>query len=604
MGGMPAQLPTKEAYLKVLYELDDLMLTTQIGDMGDEDYGALVSPSTNPEQQPIHSRAAEAVYPLAVAYKHSQDEKYATAAIKLGNWLITVQEASGAWIEEWPAASGWDGTTADQLISLANAYVILKSKLTTQEDSAWVGSITRSADWVAANFPKGNVNYVPTGAVGLLAANRAISSGKASWLTKAASLMTQTVAAINDEDLLTGEGMGVDLGYNIAQSIGYIAMYGLMLPAPEYVTAAADLLKVHQYFMYPGGAIDNSWGTRNFKWTLESGTKTAPGVFFSFALLADKDPSFLRGAQLAMSWLDSHGRDDAGWLLYGPHAPRHASSSPPSNYGTFARAQSIATAIEYGPAATMLGQVPADQKNWLKHLPSVKTAVLRTDKIMATVTSYGEIRSYPREEMARGGSVSALWFEGYGSTGFLQVSSQTVYTREESKHMPIEQQLLPLTPRVETVSGAYNTNLFDDKATLAATQDATGMHVTTGGALKNQAGTSNGVTYQWTYDFGPDSYTKQLQVSAGKGLRIVEPFVDDTGNQYEVVGSDTFVIKTQAGSEYTLKIESSSAPYTLAAGADKARFWNPFPGLDCYPVTITLSDAASYSIKYKVSQTK
>jgi hypothetical protein len=229
------------------------------------------------------------VYPLAVAYKHSQDEKYATAAIKLGNWLITVQEASGAWIEEWPAASGWDGTTADQLISLANAYVILKSKLTTQEDSAWVGSITRSADWVAANFPKGNVNYVPTGAVGLLAANRAISSGKASWLTKAASLMTQTVAAINDEDLLTGEGMGVDLGYNIAQSIGYIAMYGLMLPAPEYVTAAADLLKVHQYFMYPGGAIDNSWGTRNFKWTLESGTKTAPGVFFSFALLADKD---------------------------------------------------------------------------------------------------------------------------------------------------------------------------------------------------------------------------------------------------------------------------------------------------------------------------
>jgi hypothetical protein len=440
--------------------------------------------------------------------------------------------------------------------------------------------------------------------VGLLAANRAISNGKASWLSKAASLMDQTVAAINDENLLTGEGMGVDLGYNIAQSIGYIAMYGLMLPSPEHVKAAADLLQVHQHFMYPGGAIDNSWGTRNFKWTLESGTKTAPGVFFSFALLADQDPSFLRGAQLAMSWLNTHGRDDKGWLLYGPHAPRHPTSSPPSNYGTFARAQSIATAIEYGPAATTLGQVPADQKNWLQHFPSVKTAVFRTDKIMATVTSYGEIGSYPREEMARGGSVSALWFEGYGSTGFLQVSSQTVYTREEQKHMPIEQQLLPLTPRVETTSGTYSTNLFDDKATLAASQDATGVHVTTAGALKSVAGTSNGVSYKWTYEFGPDSYTKQLEVSAGKGLRIVEPFVDDTGNQYKVEGTDTFLITTQAGSEYQLKIVSSSAPYTLSAGADKARFWSPFPGLDCYPVTITLSDSVSYSIKYSVSQTK
>lgn len=602
MAGMTASAPTKADYLEILYSLNDLMIGTQIAD-GDN-AGALVSPSTNPEQNPLHSRAAEAVYPLAVAYKHSQDDRYAKSAISLGNWLITVQEASGAWIEEWPAATGWDGTTADQLISMANAYVILKGKLTPQEDSAWVVSITRSADWVAANFPKGNINYVPTGAVGLLSANRALQNGKASWLTKAASLMDQTVDAINDEALLTGEGMGVDLGYNIAQSIGYIAMYGLMLPSPAHVDSAVELLQAHQHFMYPGGAIDNSWGTRNFKWVLESGTKTAPGVFFSFALLADKHPSFLRGAQQALSWLEQHGRDDEGWLLYGPHAPRHETSSPPSNYGTFARAQSIATAIEFGPDASNLGKIPADERGWLKHFTSVKTAVFRTEKIMATVTSYGEIGSYPRESMARGGSVSALWFEGYGSTGFLQVSSQTVYTREEQKHMPIEQQLLPLTPRIETISGAYNTNLFDDKATLAISQDASGVHATTGGALKNISGTSNGTTFKWTYDFGPDSYSKQLEVSSGNGLRIVEPFVDDTGNQYALEGTDSFIITTQAGSEYTLKVISSSAPYTLSAGTDRARFWSPFPGLDCYPLTITLSNAASYSIKYTVSQTK
>jgi hypothetical protein len=381
-------------------------------------------------------------------------------------------------------------------------------------------------------------------------------------------------------------------------------MYGRMLPSPPHVQRAAELLTAHQHFMYPSGAIDNSWGTRSFKWTLESGTKTAPGVFFSFALLADQHPSFQRGAQLALSYLDQHGRDEHGWLVYGPHATRHASSSPPSNYGTFARAQSIATALEFAPEAPDVGMVPADQRDWLKHFASVETAVLRTEKVMATVTSYGAIGTYPRESMARGGSISALWFEGYGSGGFLQVSSQTQYSRIESKHMPVEQQLLPLTPRVETTSGSYSTNLYDDQATLAAAQDAAGIHVTTSGALKNVSGASSGVTFTWSYDFAADSYTKELQVSSASNLRIVEPFVDDTGNQYALQGTDTFVITTQAGRSYRLQVLESSAPYTLSAGADRARYWSPFPGLDCYPLVIALSGSASYTIKYRVSQTQ
>ena len=158
--------------------------------------------------------------------------------------------------------------------------------------------------------------------------------------------------------------MGVDLGYNIAQSIGMIAMYGNVLPSPVHVDRAAELLKTHQYFMYPNGALDNSWGTRSYKWTLESGTKTAPGVPFSFALVADRDPSLQRGAQLALAYLRS-SLDDKGWLTYGPHAAGHPTSSPPSNYSTFARAQSLATAVELAPSAGAIGQVPADKKNWL-----------------------------------------------------------------------------------------------------------------------------------------------------------------------------------------------------------------------------------------------
>lgn len=602
VGGAVVEVPSEQAYEGALYDLVDLLLTTQL-DSGDNQ-GGLVSPSNNPEPKPIHSRAGEAVYPLAVAFKHSQNPKYGSAAIDLGNWMVKVQTAAGSWWEEWPKTTGWDGTSVDQLISLANAYVILKDQLSAQERAAWTQAITRCADWTVANFPKGNINYVPTGAVALVSASRAIENPKPGWLTKAASLMTLTTDAINAEDLLTGEGNGVDLGYNLAQSIGYIAMYGLMLPSPSHVTRAAELLEAHQYFMYPGGAIDNSWGTRSFKWNLESGTKTAPGVFFSFALLADKAPSFQRGAQLALSYLREHGQDDAGWLVYGPHAFRHPSSNPPSNYGTFARAQSIATALEFGPKTAPVGEVPADRKNWLKQFPSVKTGVFRTEKLMATISAYGEISSYPRESMARGGSVSALWFEGYGSTGFMQVSSQTVYSRIEAMHMPIEQGLLPLTPRVESASGTYYASVLDDKATLELSQAQGGVHATATGVLRSVAGASSGTTYKWTYDFGAAEYTKQLSVSAAAGLRIVEPFVDDTGNTYAVVGSDTFTITTAQGSVYQLKVTESSGPYSLSAGQDRAKYWSPFPGLDAYPVVITPSGGGSFSIKYTVSQTK
>jgi hypothetical protein len=398
--------------------------------------------------------------------------------------------------------------------------------------------------------------------------------------------------------------MGVDLGYNIAQSIGMIAMYGKLLPSATHVDRAAALLKTHQTFMYPNGAIDNSWGTRNFKWTLESGTKTAPGVFFTFGLLTDKDPSFQRGAQLALSFFRDHASDDKGWEVYGPHAANHATSTPPSNYSTFARAQSIAVTIELGPTPLAPGAIPADGKNWFKFFPTVATGVLRTDKIMATVTAYGADITYPRESMARGGSVSALWFEGYGSTGFMQVSSQTIYSRIEALHMPIETALLPLTPRVETISGTYSTNLYDDAAQLSMTQAEALVHATATGALKSVTGVASGTTFSWSYEFGAASYSKELQVSSPANLRIVEPFVNNAGNTYQVKGTDTFQITAAGGGVWLLKVVSSTGPYQLVAGDRQAQYWSPFPGLDAYPLTINLGPTAggTYTIKYTVSQ--
>lgn len=588
-------------YLDALIPLVDQLLSTQITNPDDPDYGALISPSTNPQPNPRHSRAAEAVYPFAVAFKHTQDEKYKTAAILLGNWLVSIQQDDGTWGESWPGHDGWNGTTADQLISLAGALDLLKQDLKPADRQAWETAITEAADFSVGRFPgTSNINYTPTGAMGLVLAYRAVENPKALWLEKAESLIAHVASKVNEDNLITGEGKGVDLGYNIAQTIGFIAWYGILQDSPEIVDLAASVLKTHLYFMYPNGAMDNSWGTRSFKWMLESGSKTAPGVHFTLGLLVDKDPSILRGAGLALDWLENHSLDAENRIVYGPHAYLHENSNPPSNYPTFARAQSIATAVEYAPEATQTAPIPAEQTNWVKYFPTTQTAVLRTERIMATLSSYANNLRYALETAVRGGSATVVWFDGYGPNGFLQLSSPTQYRRIEKKHMPDGIDPLTLTPRIETTSGPYHTNLFDPDADLKVAQSPEGIEVVSTGALRSKEG-DNGSSFTWTHSFAIDSYSKTAALTSATGLQIVEPFVDNPGNSYSLEGDDTFVITVADGKQWQLKIESSNVPYVLSHGESRERYYHPFPGVNAYPLTIQLESSGPATITYRIS---
>ncbi|MEE4217831.1 MAG: hypothetical protein V2I48_09490 [Xanthomonadales bacterium] len=596
-----SEVASQARYLEALMPLVDQLLSTQVMDPEDPDFGALVSPSTNPDPNPRHSRAAEAVYPLAVAYKYSRDPKYRLAAVALGNWLVGLQQDNGAWGEDWPGHDGWNGTTADQLISLAGALELLRAELAADEQQAWDNAISMAADFSMERFPgTSNINYTPTAAVGLVLAHRAVDSPKDEWLNKAERLIAHVSARVNEDNFIVGEGKGVDLGYNIAQSIGFIAWYGILQDDPEAVDLAASLLKTHLYFMYPNGAIDNSWGTRSFKWTLESGSKTAPGVHFTFGLLADRDPAISRGAVLALDWLENHALDAENRVVYGPHAYLHANSNPPSNYLTFARAQSIATAVEYGPKPVQTGPIPAEKYNWVRFFPTTETAVLRTERVMATLSSYANNLRYPLETAVRGGSTTVVWFDGYGPDGFLQLSSQTEYRRIETRHMPRGIDPLPLTPRIETADGPYRTNLFDPGAVLAVAESAQTIEVVSSGVLRGKDGDA-GSPFKWTHSFYKDRYSRTVEVDSADGVQLVEPFVDNPGNRYTLEGDDTFVITTVNGAQWQLKIESSSVPYSLSHGSQRDRYFHPFPGFNAYPLLIRLDGSGPATIRYMVS---
>ncbi len=572
-------------YQRTLLTMCDALVATQITDTASPDRGALVCPSTNPQEHPLHSRAGESVYPLAVAWQQTHAAKYRDTAIALAAWMIGKQQPSGAWGEDWPKYDGWAGTTSDQLISLAGAWPMLKDELSAKDRELWQHAMRGAADYVAKTFPAGNVNYQPTGAVALVLASRAVESPPAAWQTKAVALMNITLGSINADGFLTGEGNGVDLGYNLAQSIGYIALYGLLTDDAGIRQRAAEMLRVHECFVYPNGSVDNSWGTRSFKWVYESGTKTAPGVAFSFALLRDLDPSFAPTEYACFEFLrDTTMRD--GLVLYGPYAAGHGSTNPPCLYSTFARAQSIAMALAYAPTAGRKRGVAAGVgKGWSRFFPTVKIAVARTSSMMATVSAYGEVSRYGREQVSRGGSITNLWIDGFGPLGLAQTSSVTNYKREERTHMPNEENLRPLTPRLEcTIGGATYTNLYEAAATMTVTHEPEHTEVCTRGELCGVKGEHSGVSYTLVHCFYADRLVKEYRVSAAttQPVRIIEPWVK--AGQLSIVPAGAHSVTLNPGGKSWQLDFASDADVTLHIGEDAEKYWSPFPAVDCVPV--------------------
>jgi hypothetical protein len=576
-------------YASTLYSLCDTLVSTQIVDPKNANYGALVSPSINPQAHPLHSRAAEAVYPFAVAYKHTGNIRYRAAAIRVVNWLITKQQAGGAWGEDWPGYDGWTGTTADQLISMAGAYPILSPALTDQEKAAWIRSMTKAADYIAAHFPMGgNINYTPTGAVALRLAHEVIDGAPDAWLAKSDALIELTLKAENADHLLVGEGGGVDLGYNLAQSIGYIALFGLLKHDENIIERAAEMLRAQAAFIYPNGTVDDSWGTRSYKWDYESGTKTAPGVYFTFALLADRDPAFARLGKLCLDYLAIHGIDH-GWVIYGPDAYKHPSCNPPSNYPTFARAQSIALAMEYGRPAPAQASAAGLTAPWCKFYPTVNVAVIRTAHLMATVSAYGEIRRYGRAQVSRGGSITNLWLDDFAGAGMFQTSSTTIYRREEAIHMPVEKNLLSLTPRIEcTRDGVYYTNLYEAGAKMTVAEESNDIKVTVSGELRDVSGRTSGITYTLTHQFYPDRIQKEFSIRSPRvqSIRIVEPIVKAAGVTFERSTGERVLIRQGEGPTWSCAVTEHSTACQLSIGLDGEKSWSPFPAVECQPITV------------------
>ncbi len=600
-------LTPKKAYASALLELADKLLALQRG----REAGAACGALTCAHCDVLHTRAAEAVYPFAVAYRITGRPQYLLGAKLAADWLIRQQEKDGSWKE---TPEEWTGTTTDQLLMLLLAYEALGQELEKAEQSKWMESMRAAAAYLnRVMSPEfASINYVATTTATL--AKAAEITGVQHYRQTARKLAHRTISKMDEKGFINGEGgrgigvkLGIDLGYEMEMSLWGLGLYARITGDTLVDRKVRDSLKEHLYFIYPDGSLDNSWGIRSNKWTLYGGA-TSDGCQALFSLYADDDPRYASASLKNLDFLKKNLMPDS-LIGYGPHHGR-VFSTPPCIYPTFTKAKNLALAYSLETADLREGALlPSEQTGWLRHFDNLDVVQVRTENFMATITGYrykDQRGGSKSKYMFRpnGGTVSYLWAKGYGA---LQASSVTEYSRPEPMSFPEAPGVKCLTPQISyTDSLGHFTNLFESDARLKTASGDGQFTVHAVGELKNRDWINGGVAYRIRYTFTDDYLEKQITLTyhdAFPVVTITEPFVLNDGARVVPVndralniGNDTVAFELQ-----------TDGTATLIPGREARHYWTPYPALQAYPVELEVlppAEGFTKTVTYRIAVKK
>ncbi|MBS1562819.1 MAG: twin-arginine translocation signal domain-containing protein, partial [Bacteroidetes bacterium] len=255
----------------------------------------------------IHGRSGDAMFPLLLLAGKTKDQRYLDAALNVYEWMENnVSQPNGSWVNEI-VASSWAGITVFTIIAMGESIVHFGHLPAPAVKQRWLARMDRAAKYICDTFTikTGNINYPIAASYALSLAGEIL--GKPAYSARGKLLAHEALGHFTAKDLLLyGEGhpakepspkgcYSVDLGYNVEESLPSLVLYGKLTGDSEVLDLVTQSLKAHLEFMLPDGGWDNSWGTRNFKWTWW-GSRTSDGCQPAYALMADRDPVFYKAA--------------------------------------------------------------------------------------------------------------------------------------------------------------------------------------------------------------------------------------------------------------------------------------------------------------------
>ncbi|MBO9710292.1 MAG: hypothetical protein J7521_18975 [Caulobacter sp.] len=555
----------------------------------------------------VHGRSADAVYPLLRMARTTGETRYIRAAVAVQDWSERhVSRADGSWVND-AVLSDWKGITVFRAIALAEALLHHGDLLDDSTRQTWRARLARAYAFLEPyiTIDTGNINYPISSAYAYTLGAELLD--RPDLARRAQELAHASLAYFTPDGLLFGEGhpqrsltpkgrRPVDLGYNVEESLPALALYALHAKDGAVLDQVVVALRAHMEFMLPDGAWDNSWGSRNYKWTWW-GSRTSDGCHPAYRLLADRDPRFAEVSARNLSLMASCTQD--GLLYGGPHYRRHGYL--PCIHHAFAHAKALAAVIDLAPpAAPTRAPLPRDAAYGLKSFDAIGTHLAAVGPWRATFTDYDFDYLAPGGGgHASGGALSLLH---HRTLGPVLAASLTRYKVVETgnQQTPIDASHRPLTPRLELVDGETFTSLSDAAATMMVEKGSQGVRVIARGRLLTPEGKTppGDATYALDYELGEAGLVltaSVAQLDAGRTARLILPVISTADERVATLGAQAVTVAKPGGDLVVTALDGTFEP------VDEHRIFNLVPGLEALELRLPIPADGQVRISLKTS---
>lgn len=533
------------------------------------------------------------MYPFLYMAEATGDESWIQAAQGLFQWAEhVVSQPDGSYLNDLD--SDWKGTTVFNVIQLADCLLFHGDVLPENLKSEWELRLEKAAEFLYTfhEINDNNINYPVCNALALYECG--VVLGETKFQEKSGELAALAGQVLTENHLLFGEGVPrfqesargcrpVDIGYNVEETLPSLALYGLLSGDEKAAETAEKGLLEQLVFMAEDGSWDNSFGTRNFKWTCW-GSRTSDGCALGYLLLADRYPQAALAAGKNLELLRTCTCD--GLLAGGPHY--QAAGQPVCVHHTFTHAKVLAGILDRGLCRVVEdgAALPRQELRGIRYYPEIASWLVTQGSMTATVTAYDW--EYLPGGHVSGGTLSFLYQK---EAGTILCAGMGQYTLKEPANMqiPIDVRHECLALRIEAWRGnELYSSVYEDLAIVEAEENRVRVH----GDLKNmqhREPPSEKIPYSFTYEWKDDGVSVRAECSEGV---LICPVISRSDETVEISDDEKEI--TIIKEQISMKVKASQRMH-LPYG--KTRIFNLVPGFQALRLEMDFREAlAGFSI--------
>ncbi|QCW99549.1 hypothetical protein FGM00_05290 [Aggregatimonas sangjinii] len=574
----------------LLKEWCDGMIAVQTNKPDDlKVHGALHCPACDK----IHGRCMDAVYPFLYMADVTGERKYMDAAINVMKWSENVSMPDGSWTVI-PDPKSWKGITVFGAIALGEALHHHGHVLTAEIKEKWTQRLKRAAEFIHKNFTidYSHINYAFTAVYALnflgrffeneayISHSKTLAKKVPNWLTSPNKLL---FGENKPADVPSAKGLlPVDLGYNVEETLNGLVQYAILEKDEELLQLLTKSLEGHLEFMLPDGAWDNSWGTRQNKWSYW-GSRTTDGCQPAFALMANRNAAFGTAAIKNTELLQRCTVN--GLLAGGLHYESHGVK--PCVHHTFAHAKSLAFILDNTASLPELSKekpLPRSIADGVKHFQELDVWLAARGDWKATISSYDVVFKKKYSQAATGGALAVLWHNRVGPI-FTASMAEYVLAEVNNQQPQADGEDIPLTPRIEvSKEQQWFSNLFDLKAQVAFADDGETIQfeVTTNLTDREGERLPQG-EYVLQYDFSKDKTIVKANLRSNTSVlqeaSLLLPVISPTGEKITQPAENRIEIQKESA----LVVVEANVPISIKE-TKKERVFNMVPGMEAVPI--------------------